>query len=127
MFPPASPSCPPPSCRSDAAQRALTPGQEMASEVQWFCGGSPGSYGPACPTLGSSLLFFSAAGPRWTVFVLPGLPSSLAFLAWPSSWKLGRRRGENRKVGAPESSVGSMVGGWRGGEEPLRLPPHLPQ
>ena len=57
----------------------------------------------------------SSPGPRWTVFVLPGLPSSLAFLAWPSSWIHGRRRGENRKVGAPESSVGSR--GWRGREE----------
>lgn len=120
MFPqlPSSPR-PPPSCGSNAAQRALAPGQRV-SEVQdgFEAGGGgdiPRSCGPAYPTLGSSLLFSSAAGPRWTVSVLPGLPSSLAFLAWSSSWIHGWRRGENRKVGAPESSTGSW--GWRGGEE----------
>lgn len=63
----------------DAAQRALAPGRERASEMQDGLG-ALGSVAPRGPFLAPACSLCSRpAGPRWTVFFLPALPFSLGF------------------------------------------------
>ena len=119
---------PPPSCGSNAALRALAPGQERASEVQdGFEGGeSPGAVArpvpllaPACSSpvplgLGGQCLSCQGFLPPW-----PSWPGLLAGYTEGGEGRTGKCVPQRARRGA-----GGGVG--RGGGEPLRLPPHLP-